>query len=120
MKKIFASRWIALVMALTLVLGLTTPRGHAAQSCTVTFSDPTVTVGQTFTVNVKVTGAVAIATVKVNYDSSYLQYVSGDLGYGYPSGNVIVMDKENAGTGNISFLHDLQGVESGQDHHQQL
>ena len=113
MKKFFASKWIALVMALTLVLSLTTPQGHAAQSCTVTFSDPTVTVGQTFTVNVRVTGAVAIATVKVNYDSSYLQYVSGDLGYGYPSGNVIVMDKENAGTGNISFSMTFKALKAG-------
>ena len=105
MKKFFVNKCAMLVMALAMILGLglTTPRSQAAGSCVVTFSDPTVTVGQTFTVNVRVTGAVAIATVKVNYDSSYLQYVSGDLGYGYPSGNVIVMDKENAGTGNVSF-----------------
>ena len=82
MKKFFASKWIALVMALTLVLSLTTPQGHAAQSCTVTFSDPTVTVGNNVTVNVRVRGAVALATVKVNFDPAYLQYVSGDLGYG--------------------------------------
>lgn len=114
MKKIFATKWIALVMALTLVCGLTTPWSQAAQSCTVTFSDhPNITVGQQFTVNVMVRGAVAIATVKVNYDSSYLQYVGGDLGYGYQSGNAIVMDKENTGTGNISFSMTFKALKAG-------
>ena len=115
MKKFFLNKCATLVMALAMILGLglTTPRSQAAGSCVVTFSDPTVTVGQTFTVNVRVTGAVAIATVKVNYDSSYLQYISGDLGYGYPSGNVIVMDKENAGTGNISFSMTFKALKAG-------
>lgn len=113
MKKFFASKWIALVMALTLVLSLAAPRSQAAQACTVTFSDPTVTVGNNVTINVKVTGAVAIATVKVNYDSSYLQFVSGDLGYGYQSGNVIVMDKENMGAGNVSFSMTFKTLKAG-------
>ena len=113
MKKFFASKWIALVMALTLVLGLTTPQGRAAQSCTVTFSDPTVTVGNNVTVNVRVRGAVAIATVKVNFDPAYLQYVSGDLGYGYRNGNVIVMDKENMGTGDVSFSMTFKALKAG-------
>lgn len=113
MKKFFASKWMALVMALTLVLGLTTPWGRAAQSCTVTFSDPTVTVGNNVTVNVNVSGAVAIATVKVSYDASYLQYVGGDLGYGYQSGNVIVMDKENMGSGNVSFSMTFKALKAG-------
>ena len=113
MKKFLASKWVAMVMALTLVLSLATLRSHAAQSCTVTFSDPTVTVGNNVTINVKVTGAVAIATVKVNYDSSYLQFVSGDLGYGYQSGNVIVMDKENMGTGNVSFSMTFKTLKAG-------
>lgn len=113
MKKFFASKWIALVMALTLVLGLTTLRGHAAQSCTVTFSDPTVTVGQTFTVNVKVTGAVAIATVKVNFDPTYLQFVSGDLGYGRCEGTTVIMDKENMGSGNLSFSMTFKALKTG-------
>ena len=115
MKKFFLNKCATLVMALAMILGLglTTPRSQAAGSCVVTFSDPTVTVGQTFTVNVRVTGAVAIATVKVNYDSSYLQYISGDLGYGYPSGNVIVMDKENTGTGNVSFSMTFKALKAG-------
>lgn len=113
MKKFFASKWIALVMALTLVLSLTTPQGRAAQSCTVTFSDPTVTVGNNVTVNVRVRGAVAIATVKVNFDPAYLQYVSGDLGYGYRNGNVIVMDKENMGTGDVSFSMTFKALKAG-------
>lgn len=113
MKKFFASKWIALVMALTLVLSLTTPQGRATQSCTVTFSDPTVTVGNNVTVNVRVRGAVAIATVKVNFDPAYLQYVSGDLGYGYRNGNVIVMDKENMGTGDVSFSMTFKALKAG-------
>lgn len=113
MKKFFASKWIALVMALTLVLSLTTPQGRAAQPCTVTFSDPTVTVGNNVTVNVRVRGAVAIATVKVNFDPAYLQYVSGDLGYGYRNGNVIVMDKENMGTGDVSFSMTFKALKAG-------
>ena len=115
MKKFFLNKCATLVMALAMILGLglTTPRSQAAGSCVVTFSDPTVTVGQTFTVNVRVTGAVAIATVKVNYDSSYLQYISGDLGYGHPSGNVIVMDKENTGTGNVSFSMTFKALKAG-------
>ena len=32
MKKFFASKWVAMVMALTLVLSLTTLRGNEAQS----------------------------------------------------------------------------------------
>lgn len=115
MKKFFLNKCAVLMMVLAMILGLglTTPRSQAAGSCVVTFSDPTVTVGQTFTVNVRVTGAVAIATVKVNYDSSYLQYISGDLGYGYPSGNVIVMDKENTGTGNVSFSMTFKALKAG-------
>lgn len=113
MKKFFASKWIALVMALTLVLSLTTPQGRAAQSCTVTFSDPTVTVGQTFTVNVRVTGAVAIATVKVNFDPTYLQFVSGDLGYGRCEGTTVIMDKENMGSGNLSFSMTFKALKTG-------
>ena len=69
MKKFFLNKCATLVMALAMILGLglTTPRSQAAGSCVVTFSDPTVTVGQTFTVNVRVTGAVAIATDSLIY-----------------------------------------------------
>lgn len=113
MKKFFASKWVAMVMALTLVLSLTTLRSHAAQSCTVTFSDPTVTVGNNVTINVKVTGAVAIATVKVNFDPTYLQFVSGDLGYGRCEGSTVIMDKENMGSGNLSFSMTFKALKTG-------
>ena len=115
MRRFITSKCIALVMAMimTMLLGLTTPQSQAAQSCTVTFSDPTVTVGNNVTINVRVTGAVAIATVKVNFDPNYLQFVSGDLGYGRCEGTTVIMDKENMGSGNLSFSMTFKALKTG-------
>ncbi len=113
MRKFVTTKCIALLMAMTLVLSLTTPWSRAAQSCTVTFSDPTVTVGDNVTISVKVTGQVAIATVKVNFDPTYLQYVSGDLGYGRCEGSTVIMDKENMGSGNLSFSMTFKALKTG-------
>lgn len=115
MKKFFLNKCATLVMALAMILGLglTTPRIQAAGSCVVTFSDPTVTVGSNVTISVRVSGQVAIGTVKVTFDPEYLQYVSGDLGYGSCNGNVIVMDKENMGSGNLSFSMTFKALKVG-------
>ena len=113
MRKFMTTKCIALLMAITMVLGLTTPWSRAAEPCTVTFSDPTVTEGSTFTINVKVTGQVAIATVKVNFDPTYLQFVSGDLGYGRCEGTTVIMDKENMGSGNLSFSMTFKALKTG-------
>lgn len=115
MKKFFLNKCATLVMALAMILGLglTTPRSQAAGSCVVTFSDPTVTVGSNVTISVRVSGQVAIGTVKVTFDPEYLQYVSGDLGYGSCNGNVIVMDKENMGSGNLSFSMTFKALKVG-------
>lgn len=113
MRKFVTTKCIALLMAMTLVLGLSTPWSRAAQSCTVTFSDPTVTEGSNVTISVKVTGQVAIATVKVNFDPTYLQFVSGDLGYGRCEGTTVIMDKENMGSGNLSFSMTFKALKTG-------
>ena len=115
MKKFFLNKCATLVMALAMILGLglTTPRSQAAGSCVITFSDPTVTVGSNVTISVRVSGQVAIGTVKVTFDPEYLQYVSGDLGYGSCNGNVIVMDKENMGSGNLSFSMTFKALKVG-------
>lgn len=113
MKKFFLKQFMALAMAITLVLGLTTPWSRAAGTCVVNFSDPTVTVGNHVTVTVRVTGPVYIGTVKVAYDPNYLQFISGDLGYGYQDGNVIVMDKENPTPGNMSFSMTFKALKAG-------
>ena len=79
MKRLFSRNLAALFVALVMVLALTTPMAWAA-SCTVTFSDPTVTQGNNVTISVRVSGSVAAATIRLAYDQSYLQFVSGDLG----------------------------------------
>lgn len=114
MKKFFLKQCLALAVAITLVLGLTTPWSRAAGTCVVTFSDPTVTVGNNVTVTVRVTGSVYVGTVKVAYDPNYLQFISGDLGYGYQDGNVIVMDKENPTPGNMTFSMTFKALKVGQ------
>ena len=116
MKKFLVSKGIALFMVLFMVLGvgMTIPSSEAVETCTVTMSDHSnVTVGSTFTVRVNVKGPVYIGTVKVKYDTNYLQYVSGDLGFGYQQGSMIVMDKENAQPGNMSFSMTFKALKTG-------
>ena len=115
MKKFFLNKCAVLILALAMLwgLGLSTPRSQAAGTCVVNFSDPTVTVGNNVTVTVRVTGQVYIGTVKVTYDPEYLQFISGDLGYGYQSGSLIVMDKENPTPGNMSFSMTFKALKVG-------
>ena len=115
MKKFFLNKCAVLILALAMLwgLGFSTPRSQAAGTCVVNFSDPTVTVGNNVTVTVRVTGQVYIGTVKVTYDPEYLQFISGDLGYGYQSGSLIVMDKENPTPGNMSFSMTFKALKVG-------
>ena len=69
MKRLFSRNLSALFVALVMILGLTTPISWAA-SCTVTFSDPTVTQGNNVTISVRVFGGVAAATSRLAYDQS--------------------------------------------------
>ena len=113
MKRLFSRNLSALFVALVMLLGLTTPISWAA-SCTVTFSDPTVTVGNNVTINVKVSGSVAAATIWMNYDQRYLQFVSGDLGYGSGGGGSVLLDKENtSGSGSLSFSMTFKALKTG-------
>ena len=113
MKRLFSRNLSALFVALVMILGLTTPISWAA-SCTVTFSDPTVTVGNNVTINVKVSGSVAAATIWMNYDQRYLQFVSGDLGYGTGDGGTVLLDKENtSGAGSLSFSMTFKTLKTG-------
>ena len=113
MKRLFSRNLSALFVALVMILGLTTPISWAA-SCTVTFSDPTVTVGNNVTINVKVSGSVAAATIWMNYDQRYLQFVSGDLGYGTGDGGTVLLDKENtSGAGSLSFSMTFRTLKTG-------
>lgn len=113
MKRLFSRNLSALFVALVMILGLTTPISWAA-SCTVTFSDPTVTVGNNVTINVKVSGSVAAATIWMNYDQRYLQFVSGDLGYGSGDGGTVLLDKENSsGAGSLSFTMTFKALKTG-------
>ena len=115
MKKFFLNKCAVLILALAMLwgLGLSTPSSQAAGTCVVNFYDPTVTVGNNVTVTVRVTGQVYIGTVKVTYDPEYLQFISGDLGYGYQSGSLIVMDKENPTPGNMSFSMTFKALKVG-------
>lgn len=113
MKRLFSRNLSALFVALVMILGPTTPISWAA-SCTVTFSDPTVTVGNNVTINVKVSGSVAAATIWMNYDQRYLQFVSGDLGYGSGDGGTVLLDKENSsGSGSMSFSMTFKALKTG-------
>lgn len=113
MKRLFSRNLAALFVALVMVLALTTPISWAA-SCTVTFSDPTVTQGNNVTISVKVSGSVAASTIRMNYDQSYLQFVSGDLGYGSGGGGSVLLDKENSsGSGSMSFSMTFKALKTG-------
>lgn len=113
MKRLFSRNLAALFVALVMVLALTTPMAWAA-SCTVTFSDPTVTVGNNVTISVRVSGSVAAATIRLAYDQSYLQFVSGDLGYGSGGGGTVLLDKENTnGSGSLSFSMTFKALKTG-------
>lgn len=114
MKKIFTRSWMALVVALTLVLSLTTPLGWAVEPCTVTFSDPTVTVGNNVTIHVQVSGKVGAAKIQMVYDQSYLQFVSGDLGDGFGGGGTVTLYRFNStGYGSMSFSMTFKALKTG-------
>lgn len=114
MKKILSKKLMALVVALTLVLSLTTPLGWAAEPCTVTFSDPTVTVGNNVTINVQVSGKVGAAKIELVYDQSYLQFVSGDLGNGSGGGGTVMLYRLNTtGYSSMSFSMTFKTLKTG-------
>ncbi|MBM6897329.1 cadherin-like beta sandwich domain-containing protein, partial [Pseudoflavonifractor capillosus] len=113
MKQFFSQKLAALFVALVMVLALTTPASLAAAACRVSFSDPSVTVGNNVTINVSVSGSVAGATIRMNYDQSYLQYVSGNLGYGSGGGGMVVLDNENTSAGNMSFSMTFKALKTG-------
>lgn len=113
MKQLFSKKLAALGVALVMVLALTTPISWAA-SCTVTFSDPTVTVGNNVTINVKVSGSVAAATIWMNYDQRYLQYVSGS-GVTQGGGGSVQLDYayDSGGAGSMSFSMTFKALKTG-------
>lgn len=118
MKQLNRTNLMAFVVALLLILTVATPVGRADEAralpCTVSFSDPSVIVGNNVTVNVRVSGQVGAATIHLVFDPSYLQYVNGDLGtYGKHNGNTITLDKENAGSGNMSFSMTFKALKTG-------
>ena len=114
MKRLFSRNLSALFVALVMILGLTTPISWAA-SCTVTFSDPTVTVGNNVTINVKVSGSVAAATIWMNYDQRYLQFVSGS-GVAQGGGGSVKLDYayDSGGAGSMSFSMTFKTLKTGQ------
>lgn len=114
MKRLFSRNLAALFVALVMVLALTTPISWAA-SCTVTFSDPTVTQGNNVTISVKVSGSVAAATIWMNYDQRYLQFVSGSLGGGSGGGGSVLMDYayDSGGAGSMSFSMTFKALKTG-------
>ena len=113
MKRLFSRNLSALFVALVMILGLTTPISWAA-SCTVTFSDPTVTVGNNVTINVKVSGSVAAATIWMNYDQRYLQFVSGS-GVAQGGGGSVKLDYayDSGGAGSMSFSMTFKTLRTG-------
>ena len=114
MKNIFARKWAALVVALTLIITLATPLSRAAQSCTVNFSDPSVTVGNNVTINVWVTGKVAAASIRMAYNSDYLQFVSVSGGMSrYDNGTVLLYNESYPG-GNMSFSMTFKALKTGE------
>lgn len=113
MKRLFSRNLSALFVALVMILGLTTPISWAA-SCTVTFSDSTVTVGNNVTINVKVSGSVAAATIWMNYDQRYLQFVSGS-GVAQGGGGSVKLDYayDSGGAGSMSFSMTFKTLRTG-------
>ena len=113
MKRLFSRNLSALFVALVMILGLTTPISWAA-SCTVTFSDSTVTVGNNVTINVKVSGSVAAATIWMNYDQRYLQFVSGS-GVAQGGGGSVKLDYayDFGGAGPMSFSMTFKALKTG-------
>lgn len=75
MKKI---RLLLITVAMMLVMTIT---AYAAFGVNIQFSDPSAKVGETFTVTMKIKatgGNLGSAKVMLNYDPSYLEFVSGD------------------------------------------
>ena len=114
MKNFLVRKWAALVVALTLIVTLATPHSWAAQPCRVNFSDPTVTVGNTVTINAWVTGAAAAASIRMAYNSDYLEFVSVSGGMSrYDNGTVLLYNESYPG-GNMSFSMTFKTLRTGQ------
>lgn len=114
MRQLFFRRLAALFVALTIALALTTPASLAAEACRVSFSDPSVTVGNNVTINVRVSGNASAATIMLVYDQRYLQYVSGS-GVTQGGGGTVQLDHDYAsgGAGSMSFSMTFKALKTG-------
>ncbi len=114
MKRFFSRKLAALFVALVMVLALTTPISWAA-SCTVTFTDPSVIVGNNVTISVRLSGNAAAATIWMNYDQRYLQYVSGS-GVAQGGGGSVKLDYayDSGGAGSMNFSMTFKALKTGQ------
>lgn len=114
MRQLFFRRLAALFVALTMALALTTPASLAAEACRVSFSDPSVTVGNNVTINVRVSGNASAATIMLVYDQRYLQYVSGS-GVTQGGGGTVQLDHDYAsgGAGSMSFSMTFKALKTG-------
>lgn len=101
---------ISAAAALALLLALCVP--SFAANCQVTLSSAEATVGEEFTVSVVVGSPAALATLRLSYDTNYLQYVSGGFSGG---GGFVTLDYEyeGIGTGTASFSVLFKAVKTG-------
>ncbi|MBO4484759.1 MAG: cadherin-like beta sandwich domain-containing protein [Lachnospiraceae bacterium] len=95
--------WMALMLT---VISLGTKPAKADESATVRLSSATVEKGKTVTITLSVsaTSTIGVVDVTFSFDSSKLQYDSGD-GKGRPSGNTVrVIDYDEKKSGSYSFV----------------
>lgn len=102
-RKIYLN-YLTILMTLAILFPVYIFNVYSANSCRVSFSDPSCNVGNNVTVSVSVTGDVAAADINLVYSTDYLEFVSvsGDLSYG-GSGSVRLYNMYNSGSGNMNF-----------------
>ena len=108
--KVFMRRMISAAAALALLLALCVP--SFAANCQVMLSGADATLGEEFSVSVSVSAPTALATLRLSYDTEYLQYVSG--GFSGGSGSVTLdYEYESIGTGTAAFSVCFKALKTG-------
>lgn len=102
-------------MALASVMTMGT--AFQALAARIAFSDPTVTTGETVTVNMKITSTggetISNADVMLAYDSSALEFISGDGASGGAGAIRVTGSSESQGNTELAFTLTFRGLRAG-------
>ncbi len=113
MKKRVKRFLTGILLAAIMTLGLVSQ----AWAARIAFSDPSATTGQTFTVNMKITAGegenISSADVMLAYDSSMLEFVSGDGVTGGAGALRVTGSSETQGNTELAFTMTFRALRAG-------